>query len=86
MKKKSEAKQEEKVMTYCGPDIKGVVKSFTSFRAIPSELVRASEECPAINKLIVPASEIAETRKQLRISGSAAQIFFNKITDFYKKG
>ncbi len=87
MKKKKETiKQEGKILTYCGPDIKGVAKSFTSFRTIPPELVKAAEECPAIKKLIVPVSEIAETRKQLGIFGSAEQVFRNKITEFFKKG
>lgn len=86
MKKKSAAKQDENVMIYCGPDIKGVVKSFTSFRTIPPELKKAAEECPAVNNLIVPVSKIADTRKRLRIIGSVEQIYSSKITKYFMKG
>lgn len=86
MKKKAEVKKDEGVRVYCGPDIKGVIKSFTSFQTIPNALREAAEKCPVINKLIVPVSELAETRKLLNIGGSAAQFYSSKISEFYKKG
>lgn len=85
MRKKAEIKQEKAVKVYCGPDIRGVIRSFTAFDTIPTALKNAAEECPAVNAFIVPVSEIAEMRMKLRISGSSEQIISKKITDYFNK-
>lgn len=84
MRKKAETKQET-ILIYCGPDIKGVAKTFSAFREIPRELSEAAQKCPVIKSMIVPAEELAEMRRQLRAKDSAPQIFSRKIAEFFRK-
>lgn len=86
MRKKAETKQDkQETMIYCGPDIKGVAKTFSAFREIPRELSEAAQKCPVIKSMIVPVEKLAEMRRQLRENGSTPHIFSKKIAEFFRK-
>ena len=79
------AKKAEPVV-YCGPSIPRVARSFTTYDETPKELAALAEKCPAISALIVPVSEMAETRRALKTPGTKEAILFVHINKFIQGG
>lgn len=80
MKKKAEP------VVYCGPTIQHVARSFTTYQEVPKSLAAKAEQCPAISSLIVPLSQMAETRRNLKTPGSKEAILYSHILKFLKGG
>ena len=79
------AKNVESVV-YCGPSIPRVAHSFTTYAETPKALAALAEKCPAISALIVPVSEMAETRRALKTPGTKEAILFVHINKFIQGG
>lgn len=70
----------ESVLIYLGPTIRGVVKHGASFRSgFPRQLEEYCEKNPDIKNLIVPAERIAETTKAVSTEGTVENIVFRKL-------
>lgn len=80
-------KAEKKTQVYCGPDIHRVVKQYSVFTdGLPDRLVQLADEIPSIRALIVPVKEVAETRMELQMQGSAKHNIFMKAKKEIEKG
>lgn len=79
-------KKNNETVVYCGPNIRGIVRSFTSFidGIVPNELARYAENCSAIGELIVPVTRLSEVNRQLKDPHSSLSVFY-KIADNYIK-
>ena len=80
-----EPKKTEPVV-YCGPDIPRVVRSFTTYAETPAALSEQATKCPAISALIVPLSNMAETRRALKTPGTREAILYGHIQKFIQGG
>lgn len=79
-------KKRKEPVVYCGPDIRHVARSFTTYTKTPDALLEQMERCPAIAALIVPLSKLAETRRGLKTPGSREAIIYSHIQKFLKGG
>lgn len=79
-------KKKKEPVVYCGPSIPYVARSFTTYAEIPKALTQKAEQCPAILSLIVPLSQLAGTRRQLKTPGSKEAILYGHIQKFLKGG
>lgn len=73
-------------MVYCGPSILHVANSFTTYAEPPAALLAMAKECPAISALIVPVSEMAETRRALKTPGTKEAILYGHILKYIQGG
>lgn len=73
-------------MVYCGPSILHISRSFTVYAEPPAALLAMAKECPAITALIVPLSEMAETRRALKTPGTKEAIFYGHILKYIQGG
>jgi len=73
-------------VAYCGPTIPHVVRSFTVFEDTPEALKEQGSKCPAILALTVPLSQMAETRRALKMPGSRQAILYGHIQKFIQGG
>ena len=73
-------------VVYCGPDIPHVARSFTTYAEIPAALSEQAAKCPAISALIVPLSEMAETRRELKVPGTREAILYGYIQKYILGG
>ncbi|WP_024346585.1 hypothetical protein [Lacrimispora indolis] len=72
-------KAEGKVM-YLGPTIRGVVKNGDVFEGgLPKKLSKVAEKKPIVKNLIVPLSDIVETKRAIDQEGTAEAVAFDKI-------
>lgn len=70
----------ESVLIYLGPTIRGVVKHGASFcSGFPPQLEEYCEKNPVIRNLIVPVSKITETTKAVSVEGTVENIAFRKL-------
>lgn len=70
----------ESVLIYLGPTIRGVAKHGASFcSGLPPQLEEYRERNPAIKSLIVPVSKITETMKAVSVEGTVENIAFRKL-------
>lgn len=70
----------EPVLIYLGPTIRGVVKHGASFcSGFPRQLEEFSAENKVIKNLIVPVSKIQETTKAISAEGTVENIAFRKL-------
>lgn len=73
-------------VVYCGPSIQHIARSFTTYAEIPEALKAQAEKCPAITALIVPLSEMAETRRAIKTPGTKEAIFYGHIQKYIQGG
>ena len=73
-------------VVYCGPNIPHVARSFTTYAEMPAALSEQSAKCPAISALIVPLSNMAETRRALKTPGTREAILYGHIQKFIQGG
>lgn len=78
-------KQAEPVV-YCGPTIPRIAHSFITYAETPKALAAQAEKCPAIFALIVPLSEMAKTRRALKVPGTKENILYGHIQKFIQGG
>lgn len=72
------------VVIYLGPTIKNVVATGTVFNnGLPKNLVIAIEQCPPVNELIVPLSEIATSLKNIQNKKGSTYAFYRKVKSFF---
>lgn len=79
-------KKTKEPVVYCGPDIRHISRSFTTYAEMPKALAEKAAQCPAITALTVPLSKLAETRRGLKTPGSKEAIFYGHIQKFLKGG
>lgn len=71
-------KQESVV--YMGPTVKNVMQEGTVFiNGYPEKVKEYLEKHPVAKELVVATSQMAETRKELRIKTSAKATFYKKM-------
>lgn len=85
MRKNKPLKPVEPVV-YCGPDIRHIAKSFTTYAEPPVTLTAFAEKCPTVSALIVPLSKMAETRRALKIPGTREAVLYASIVNFIRGG
>lgn len=75
------------VLVYVGSSLpKGTLQQFSVFKnGIPSFLNEHIEKCPAINELMVPISQLNETRENLAVVGSREHTL-NELIKKYNGG
>ena len=73
-------------VVYCGPAIPHITHSFTTYAEMPKALVALAEKCPAISALTVPVSQLAETRRALKIPSTREAILYGHIKKFIQGG
>lgn len=87
--KKGAAKvQQEKrtAVIYGGPTIAGVVAYGTVFNnGLTPQVEKAASEEPAIKRLLVPVTDLARLRKDLKNKESAASICYIKVAEYAGK-
>jgi hypothetical protein len=79
-------KESKEPVVYCGPDIPHVAHSFTTYEEVPEALRRFAAKCPGISSLIVPVSEMAETRRALKTPGTWESILYGHIQKLVQGG
>lgn len=74
-------------VVYIGPSVKGKLKNGTAYtRGIPKILEKMIQKEPAMKKMFVPISEIAEAQKQISDENSALNIIYKKIEGVVQNG
>ena len=69
------AKRPAGPVTYCGPDVRGVAKQFTTYiNGLPSALAEAIKAKPVLGGLVVPLEQLPEVRRQFH---AGAGHYFN---------
>jgi hypothetical protein len=73
---------------YCGPTLPrqhGLQQYQVFNNGLPAHLEQVIAICPAINSLIVPVDELAQTRIAISIQGSAQSSLYQQIVKAVKK-
>lgn len=68
-------------VVYIGPKIGGLKKNTTYVKGIPKAADEIIKEKPAIKKLFVKVSEVADAKKQLSQENSALSIIYRKVAE-----
>lgn len=85
-KKKSKTNKESNLLVYCGPSFSGELQQFAVYKnGIPKHLNNRIKECPYIEKMFIPISNLAKTREKLNIEGSRENQMYKKILEYQKK-
>ncbi len=81
--KKAAAKAAGKeAMIYAGPTVPGIVIAGTVFNnGFPEKLKKEMETKKALSMLMVPVSELAKARQELKESGSVLHICYEKVKE-----
>ncbi|WP_260288452.1 hypothetical protein [Peribacillus aracenensis] len=74
------------LVIYIGDSLKnGKLEQFTVFNnGIPKFLAEDIEKCPAINSLILPISQLGESRQKLAIQGTMEHTLNSQITQYVR--
>ncbi|MBT2717549.1 hypothetical protein [Bacillus sp. ISL-57] len=74
------------LVIYIGESLKnGKLEQFTVFNnGIPEFLAEDIEKCPAINSLILPISQLGESRRKLTIQGTMEHTLNSQITQYVR--
>lgn len=64
---------------YCGPDIPGTARQYTSFMSMPKRLARVIEKVPAIKHLLVPPEKLASVRIKIKTCGTFENIMYRRV-------
>lgn len=72
---------------YVGPTIAGLLPTSTIFQGgdLPDYVKRKIEECPSIQELILPITEISKARNEIAAGRGAVSIFYRKVQQFINK-
>lgn len=72
---------------YIGPTIAGLLPTSTIFQegVLPDYVKSKIEECPSIQELILPISEVSKAKNELAAGKGAVSIFYRKVQQFIKK-
>lgn len=71
---KAKKAEQPTTVVYVGPSIPGVANQFTFYReGIPTALVEAIRDTPAMEGLVIPLEQLPEAMKMLR--GGSGHIF-----------
>jgi hypothetical protein len=75
-------------LIYCGPTLpKGILSHFAVYRGgLPGHLDRHLSDCPAIVRLFVPVDRLNETMKAIEKQGSAENVWFKQVLEYFKGG
>lgn len=87
MRKKTKTVGTPEPTMYIGPTIAGLLPTSTIFQegALPDYVKRKIEECPSIQELILPISEVSKAKNELASGKGAVSIFYRKVQQFIKK-
>ncbi|MFS0766039.1 hypothetical protein [Peribacillus phoenicis] len=79
-------KENTELVIYIGESLKnGKLEQFTVFNnGIPQFLAEDIEKCPAINSLILPISQLGESRRKLTIQGTMEHTLNSQITQYVR--
>jgi len=77
----TETKTTLEAVVYVGPAMKGLKTNTTYARGIPKIAEELIETNPAIKKMFVKVSEVAEAKRQLANKNSALSIIYKKISE-----
>lgn len=70
---------DKKTNIYVGPTIEGIVQTGTAFRGgLPPRLAELVSQEPFLSDLMVPATKLAEARKELRNPESSLRALYRK--------
>lgn len=64
---------------YCGPDIPGTARQYTTFKAMPKRLKAVIDKVPSIRYLLVSPEKLANTRIKIKTSGTFENIMFRRV-------
>lgn len=87
LQKKSEKKAaaraaDKEIRIYIGPTVPGIVIAGTVFNnGFSEKLKKAMESKKALSMLMVPISELAKARRELKEPGSVLQICYEKVKE-----
>jgi hypothetical protein len=74
---------------YCGPTLPAQfgLREYTMFLGgLPQHVTLLVDKCPAINSLMVPVADLAQTRLALNKVGSVESVLYQEIQKSFKKG
>lgn len=84
--KTAAAKEIKEHVVYLGPTVKGIVESGAAFtNGLPKKFKEFAEENPIVHELIVPISNLADARKELRSENSPMAVFFDSVKEIAEK-
>ncbi|TYS66369.1 hypothetical protein FZD47_02460 [Bacillus infantis] len=83
---KEEPKQTAETVIYTGESLPGgTLQQFSIFKnGLPEVLNPYIEKCPAIKDMMVPLSQLSETRKNLLVHGSREHTLNNQIKAYIR--
>lgn len=86
-KKKTNTKLKAKgPMIYCGPSFNGELQQYSIFKGeIPGHLNIHMENCPDIQKMFYPVTELAKVRSKIKEQGSRENQIYISILEYQKK-
>ena len=70
---------------YCGPDIPGTARQYTSFKAMSKRLQTIIDKVPAIRYLLVPPEKLASTRIKIKTCGTFENIMYCRVVKQLKE-
>ena len=75
-------------LIYCGPTMpRGLLAQYTVYRGgLPGHLDKHLEACPAIKRLFVPTNKLNETMQAIEKQGSAENVWFKQVLEYFKGG
>ncbi|MBQ9228997.1 MAG: hypothetical protein IJ168_09230 [Eubacterium sp.] len=87
MSKKTKTVGAPEPTMYIGPTIAGLLPTSTIFQegVLPDYVKSKIEECPSIQELILPISEVSKAKNELAAGKGAVSIFYRKVQQFIKK-
>ncbi len=87
MRKKTKTVGTPEPTMYIGPTIAGLLPTSTIFQegVLPDYVKSKIEECPSIQELILPISEVSKAKNELAAGKGAVSIFYCKVQQFIKK-
>ena len=87
MRKKTKTVGTPEPTMYIGPTIAGLLPTSTIFQegVLPDYVKSKIEECPSIQELILPISEVSKAKNELVAGKGAVSIFYRKVQQFIKK-
>lgn len=80
--------QEQERLIYCGPNIPGgVLQRYTVYKGgLPAHLGDLFAKCPAIKRLFVPVTDLAQAESAIATKGTPENAYFNEVLQFISKG
>ena len=75
-------------VVYCGPNMPGgLLQRFSVFKGgVPPYVTELVAACPEAQQLIVPTDELAATRAAIEVRGTAANLAYCAMMDYFTGG